>query len=180
MSLVLETHRLCLRLWQEQDFEAYAQICADPEVMRYLGGSTYSRLEAWRHFAYLVGHWHLRGYGHWAVIEKSSGQLIGRLGLQNPEGWPGFELGWTLAKEAWGKGYATEGAQRVLQYAFREMKRSQVISIIHPQKQRSIRVAQKLGEKYLSKTVLLGIEVLIYGIDRQTWQDLLREQDSPV
>ena len=57
----LETARLLLREWQEGDFDAYARLCADPEVMRYLGGHTFSVLEAWRHMAYLVGHWALRG-----------------------------------------------------------------------------------------------------------------------
>ena len=94
----LETARLILREWQEGDFDAYARLCADPEVMRYLGGRTFSVLEAWRHMAYLVGHWALRGFGHWAVEEKATGQFVGRLGFQEPQGWPGFEVGWTLAK----------------------------------------------------------------------------------
>lgn len=166
----LETERLILRMWREADFEAYARICADPEVMRYLGGKPYTRLEAWRHMAYLVGHWHLRGYGHWAVEEKASGQLIGRLGLQNPEGWPGFEIGWTLARESWGKGYATEGARRALEYAFTEMGRGHVISLIHPENRASIRVAERLGEKVEGKTEVLGIDVLIYGVSREAWR----------
>ncbi len=166
----LETERLILRMWREADFEAYAGICADPEVMRYLGGKPYTRLEAWRHMAYLVGHWHLRGYGHWAVEEKASGRLIGRLGLQNPEGWPGFEIGWTLARDSWGKGYATEGARRALEYAFTEMGRGHVISLIHPENRASIRVAERLGEKVEGKTEVLGIGVLIYGVSREAWR----------
>ena len=166
----LETERLILRMWREADFEAYARICADPEVMRYLGGKPYTRLEAWRHMAYLVGHWHLRGYGHWAVEEKASRRLIGRLGLQNPEGWPGFEIGWTLARESWGKGYATEGARRALEYAFTEMGRGHVISLIHPENRASIRVAERLGEKVEGKTEVLGIDVLIYGVSREAWR----------
>jgi RimJ/RimL family protein N-acetyltransferase len=107
----LETERLILRMWREEDFESYAHICADPQVMRHLNqGKPLTRLEAWRHMAFLVGHWHLRGYGHWAVEEKASGNLAGRIGFLNPEGWPGFEVGWTLGREYWGKGYATEGA----------------------------------------------------------------------
>jgi RimJ/RimL family protein N-acetyltransferase len=114
----LETARLILREWQEGDFDAYARLCVDPEVMRSLGGTTLSVLEAWRHMAYLVGHWALRGFGHWAVEEKATGQFVGRLGFQEPQGWPGFEVGWTLAKDRWGRGYATEGATTALEYAF--------------------------------------------------------------
>ena len=60
-EIQLETERLLLRMWREDDFETYAQMCADPDVMRYLGGKTFSRMEAWRHMAVMVGHWYLRG-----------------------------------------------------------------------------------------------------------------------
>ncbi|MEO6326042.1 MAG: GNAT family N-acetyltransferase, partial [Thermoanaerobaculia bacterium] len=106
----LQTERLHLRQFRLEDFEAYASLCADPEVMQHLGG-TLSRHDAWRHMATLLGHWQLLGYGHWAAIERSTNTLVGRVGFLNPEGWPGFELGWTLARGAWGKGYATEGAR---------------------------------------------------------------------
>ena len=170
-EVTLETERLLLRMWREEsDFEAYARICADPEVMRYLGGKPFSRLEAWRHMAGVIGHWQLRGYGHWAVEEKASGQFIGRLGLQYPEGWPGFEIGWTLRRESWGKGYATEGARKALAYAFTELDREHVISLIHRDNAASIKVAERLGEKVEGQTEVLGIDVLIYGINREAWR----------
>jgi RimJ/RimL family protein N-acetyltransferase len=166
----LETDRLLLRMWRNEDFEAYAKMCADPDVMRYLGGKTFNRLEAWRHMALLVGHWHLLGFGHWAVEEKATGEFVGRIGFLNPEGWPGFEIGWILGREFWGKGYATEGARRALSYAFNELDKAHVISLIHPDNKGSIRVAERLGEKPEGKTELLGTEVLIYGIDRPASQ----------
>jgi RimJ/RimL family protein N-acetyltransferase len=165
----LETERLTLRMWREDDFEEYARICADAEVMRYLGGKPFTRLEAWRHMAFLVGHWQLLGYGHWAVEEKESGRLIGRMGFLNPAGWPGFEVGWTLARECWGRGYASEGARKMLSYAFTEMDREHVISLIHRENKGSIKVAEKMGEKLEGQTEVLGIPVLIYGISRDAW-----------
>ena len=108
----------------------------------------------------------MRGYGHWAVEEKTSGQFIGRIGFLNPDGWPGFEIGWTLGREHWGKGYATEGARRALQYAFEDLDQSHVISLIHPENQGSIRVAERLGERPEGKTEIMSFEVLVYGIDR--------------
>lgn len=162
----LETERLILRMWRNEDFEAFAAMCADPEVMRYLGGNTMTRLEAWRHMGFMVGHWMLRGYGHFAVEEKSSGRFIGRIGFLNPEGWPGFEIGWTLARECWGRGYAIEGARRALEYGFVELDQPHVISIIHPDNRASISVAERLGEKLEGETELMGIRVQIYGIDR--------------
>src|SRR5262245_30514928 len=128
----LETDRLILRWFRESDFEEYAQMCADPEVMRFLGGSPWTPMEAWRHMASVMGHWYFRGHGAWVVEEKESGHLVGRIGLIHPVGWPGFELGWTLARQSWGRGYATEGARRALDYAFNEMDRDHVISCIAP------------------------------------------------
>jgi RimJ/RimL family protein N-acetyltransferase len=117
----------------------------------------------------MIGHWHFRGYGIWAVEEKATGQFVGRIGLHYPETWPGFELGWTLARQAQGKGYATEAARRSLEYAFVDLDRDHVISLIHPENVASIRVAERIGETLEGRTELLGNEVLVYGIDRDAW-----------
>src|SRR5215510_420424 len=76
----------------------------------------------------------------------ATGVLVGRVGLFNPDGWPGLECIWALARGAWGKGYATEGARRALQYAFAELGQARVISLIRPDNTASIRVAERLGE----------------------------------
>ena len=162
----IETERLTLRMFREADFEEYFLICSDPEVMRFLGGKPFNRMETWRHMACILGHWQLRGYGHWAVEEKATGKLVGRIGFMNPEGWPGFELGWTLGRAFWGRGYATEGARRALEYGFNELDHKHIISLIHPENKNSIHVAERLGEQVEGKTELLGHDVLIYGIDR--------------
>jgi RimJ/RimL family protein N-acetyltransferase len=171
-QIQLETPRLLLRQWREDDFEPYAAICADEDVMRFLmsGGKSFSRLEAWRHMAFMIGHWQLLGYGHFAVEEKATRRFIGRIGFLNPEGWPEFEIGWTLGKEFWGRGYATEGARYALEYAFDELDKDHVISLIHPENQASIRVAERLGEKPEGKTEILGIPVTIYGIHRADYE----------
>jgi RimJ/RimL family protein N-acetyltransferase len=163
--ITLETERLRLRMFRDDDLDAYARIVADPEVMRYLGdGQPLDRVGAWRQMAWILGHWSLRGYGLWAVEERTTGALVGRIGFINPEGWPGFELGWALGREHWGKGYATEGARRALAYAFDELGRDRVISLIYPDNTASIRVAERLGEKLQGRTPLYGHDVLIYGI----------------
>jgi RimJ/RimL family protein N-acetyltransferase len=165
-EITLETERLLLRWLREDDFGQYAKMCRDPEVMRFLGGQPLTDLEVWRQMAYFMGHWHFRGYGIWAVEEKSTGNLVGRIGFLNPIGWPAFELGWTLGRDSWGKGYATEGARRALTYAFTDLGRDHVISLIAPANVASARVAERLGEKVEGKTELFGDEVLIYGIGR--------------
>jgi len=166
--ITLETDRLKLRGWRNEDFDEYAELCADAEVMRFIGGQPVDRLEAWRQFAFHVGHWELRGYGHWVVEEKSTGRLVGRVGFLNPVGWPAFEIGWTLKREFWGKGYASEAARRALQYGFNELDKPHIISLIHPDNKASIHVAERLGETVEGKTELFGHDVLIYGIDRPT------------
>src|SRR2546423_2357249 len=165
----LETERLLLRWFRETDFPQYLAMSTDPEVMKFLGGKPQTEIEAWKSMAAFMGHWYFRGYGVWAVEEKSSGKLIGRIGLMNPAGWPGFELGWTLARESWGKGYATQGARRALECAFTEMGRDHVISCIAPANVASTKVAERLGERVEGKTELMGNEVLIYGISREEW-----------
>jgi RimJ/RimL family protein N-acetyltransferase len=167
----IDTERLILRMFRDADLDDYSEICADPEVMRYLGeGRPLSRAEAWRQMAMIVGHWELRGYGIWAVEERESGRVVGRVGFFNPEGWPGFELGWVLGREHWGRGYATEGARAALGKAFDEWGRGQIISVIQPGNRASIRVAEKLGERLLRQGELFGKEVLIYGMTREAWR----------
>ena len=164
---ILETTRLILRMFRESDIDAYAEMCADSEVMRYIGnGKPLSRAEAWRNMAMMLGHWELRGYGLWAVEERASGAMIGRVGCWNPEGWPGFELGWMLRRTYWGHGFATEAARVALDYAFEELNQLHVISVIQPANQASIRVAERLGERYEGTSEVVGVKVFIYGIHR--------------
>jgi RimJ/RimL family protein N-acetyltransferase len=168
-EVTLETDRLLLRWFRDTDFDRYLEMSSDPEVMRFLGGKPQTEIEAWKSMAAFMGHWYFRGYGVWAVEEKASGNLIGRIGFMNPAGWPGFELGWTLGRNSWGKGYATEGAGRALEYAFTEMNREHLISCIAPDNINSIKVAERLGETVEGQTELLGKQVLIYGISRDRW-----------
>lgn len=159
----LETDRLLLRPFRDADHAAYAAMCADAEVMRYIGtGVALSAPDAWRSMAGILGHWALRGYGMFAVEVKSTGELAGRVGFLDPPGWPGFELGWLLAREHWGKGYACEAARTCLDHAFRALGRDRVISLIRPGNARSIRVAERLGERLAGEVELLGSKALVY------------------
>ena len=166
----LRTGRLVLRMFREEDLDEYAALAADPEVTRHLGdGSTLSRADAWRQMAMILGHWQLRGYGMWAAEEAATGRLAGRIGFFNPEGWPGFELGWVLAREFWGRGYATEGARAALEYGFTEMGRERVISLIRPANTPSVRVAERIGERLDGSVDLMGKEALVYAVTRDEW-----------
>ncbi len=160
----LETDRLVLRMFGNDDLDAYYAICSDVEVMEFIGqGKGMSRLDTWRQIAVMLGHWQLRGYGSWVIEEKQSGKLVGRVGFINPEGWPGLEIGWALSRSWWGFGYATEAARAALQYGFHTFGFSRVISLIHPENTRSIRVSERLGGVEDGETELLGMRVLIYA-----------------
>lgn len=165
MIPVLETERLVLRGWREGDIEVEAAVSADPEVMRYLGG-VIGREEAWRRMTLHAGHWLIRGYGNWAVEQRDSGALIGRVGLWRPEGWPGLEVGWRLVRSAWGSGYATEAARAAMEWAWANLEAEQLISLIHPENAGSMRVAGRLGMRRLREQDVLGQRAVIFGIDR--------------
>jgi len=167
MPIELETERLRLVKFREDHWEPYAAMCANPEVMRHLGaGATLSRDETWRAIAGMLGHWQLRGHGMWALESKATGELVGRAGFIEPAGWPGFELGWVLGREHWGKGFAREAAKEALRYAFDVMERDRVISLIRPRNAASIRVAEAIGEKRVGEVELLGAKALVYEIRR--------------
>jgi RimJ/RimL family protein N-acetyltransferase len=170
----LETERLILREWRADDFDAFAGMMADPKVMQFLAGDgkPLSRFVAWRAFTDMVGHWTLRGFGMFAVVEKASAILVGRVGPWEPEGWPEFEIGWTLRSEYWGRGYATEAGMRCADYAFTELGRHHFISLISPGNARSISVAERLGERLEGEVTLPHIPdepVLQYGLHVSDW-----------
>lgn len=146
---MLTTDRLTLRTWNSEDFEPFAEMMGDSRVMQFIAGDgkPLSRFGAWTAFAAMIGHWTLRGFGMFAVVERGTGTVVGRVGPFQPETWPEFEIGWTLRSEYWGKGYAVEAARRCIEHAFTELDRRHVVSLILPDNLQSIRVAERLGER---------------------------------
>lgn len=136
-----------------------------PEMVRVWGETT--RGEAWRHMAMHIGHWDLRGFGRWAVILKSSGECIGRVGLWFPEGWPGVELGWMITPAHQGRGYATEAAREGLNHGFDALQLDRIISLISVDNARSIRVAEKLGGVLEDRIEFHG-DTLVYAFRTPT------------
>jgi RimJ/RimL family protein N-acetyltransferase len=163
----LTTDRLVLRAFRNEDFEAYAQMMADPRVTQYLGdGQPMSRADAWRQMAMILGHWTLRGFGLWAVENRETGELLGRIGCHQPEGFPAFEIGYVLAAPAWGKGYAREGVAAALQFARDTLGRDEITSIIRPANAPSIRVACALGAVAGETVEFIGAPSVIYRYPR--------------
>jgi RimJ/RimL family protein N-acetyltransferase len=163
--------RLRLRPFRDEDLDPYAAMCADPEVMRYVGErSVLTREDAWRQLAMLTGHWQLRGFGMWAVEEHATGVFVGRVGLHYPEGWPDRELAWALARPFWGRGYAAEAARAALGEAFGHLGWSRVISLIDPENTRSVRLAERLGERLTGEATVRGHRVDVYALEHSAWR----------
>jgi ribosomal-protein-alanine N-acetyltransferase len=161
---VLETDRLIMRPLTGDDFDDYAAMMADPQVAEGLADrSVTSPTEAWRSLAVFIGHREIRGFSHWALVEKATGRFVGRAGPWQPHGLPGLGVGWCLAREHWGKGYATEAARASLNYCMRELCAQEVISLILPGNSRSIAVAKRIGHRHLRDTQYRGRTVHVFG-----------------
>lgn len=169
----LETARLILRPPQREDYEPWLAFGADEEVMRHLGGVMPPAL-VWRSICTMAGGWVIDGFSMFSVIEKATGRWIGRMGPWRPEGWPGTEVGWSLVKDAWGKGYATEGATVCIDWAFDHLGWTDVIHSIDLDNTASQQLAQRLGSRNRGRGQLPApfedVEIDIWGQTREEWR----------
>ena len=147
--------------WRNADLEAFAALNADPRVMEFFP-KPLSREESDAVAARIRFHFERHGYGLWAVEERATGEFLGRIGCLNPEGFPAFEIAYTLAPWAWGKGYAREGAAAALRYARETLGRTEITSIIRPANAASIRVALSLGAVASESVEFFGAPSVIY------------------
>jgi RimJ/RimL family protein N-acetyltransferase len=171
--VIVETPRLLLRPFEASDAQPMLEIHEDPEVARYLVGGpapvTITGLTvAWRNVAMMIGHWHLRGYGAWAVEERATREVVGRVGLWHPEGSPEIELGWVIRRSRWGRGFATEAADAALRWSWRNVPTNRIVSYIQPDNIPSIRVAEKIGQRLEHDELILGIQMHLYSSTRPT------------
>ena len=169
----VETRRLRLRVPELADAPALMTIIWDPEVVEKRqvtlleppGGLDLAR----KNTGDMIRHWQVRGYGHWCVVEKSTGQVIGCVGVYHPERpWPGVDIGWVFHRSRWGHGFATEAATAALQWIWTNTRIDRVVSLIGPDDVRSQRIAVKIGERFERADVdpVHGGPVHIYGINR--------------
>ena len=140
---VLETPRLRLRAPVLADFAHHAAFHAS-DRSRFEGGPR-DRLAAWRYWAADAALWMPRGYGPFGVEDRETGEYLGEVGIFQPEGYPGPELGWFVTSAAEGRGIAFEAAQAVMGWLRTRLGWDEVISIIHPENARSIALGLRLG-----------------------------------
>jgi RimJ/RimL family protein N-acetyltransferase len=168
----VETQRLLLRGWRDEDLEPYARMCADPEVMRFIGdGSILTREGSEGQISRFLRHWDERGFGLWALEEKGGGAFVGFAGLAHQEDWVEgehkTEVGWRLDRSFWGRGLATEAARASVAHGFETLGLERIISIIQPENYASRKVAEKAGLSPRGETLWRGTLVVWYAIDRR-------------
>ncbi|MDQ3855497.1 MAG: GNAT family N-acetyltransferase [Chloroflexota bacterium] len=170
----VETARLRLRRWEAGDADAYARICADPEVMRYVSGRPLTLEECRAQIDRFLRHWEERGFGPWAVERRETGAFIGRIGLLYQEEWTGsedkVEVGWLLDRRVWGQGLATESAAASLYHGFVDLRLPRIISIALPANAASLQVMKMLGLARQGEWRYKGRDVVWYSLDRATWE----------
>lgn len=148
-AIVCQTSRLLLRNFTMDDLASLDAMHSDPEVARFIGGvktleQTRQRLKVW------LEEYQRYGFSKWAVVLRSSGELIGRCGLalEQVDTSAEWELGWTFARAHWGNGYATEAAKAAMEHSFNVLDLKRLISLIRPGNDSSVRVAERIGMTY--------------------------------
>jgi RimJ/RimL family protein N-acetyltransferase len=158
----IETDRTILRAHRLDDFDAYAEMWADPVITRFIGGRARTREETWIRLLRYTGMWPLIGYGFWAIEEKATGRLIGEAGFHDLkrdlvpsiDGTP--EAGWALIPSTHGKGVATEVVGGIHEWAKGRSGFDRTVCIIDPENGASLAVARKLGYCEVARTTYHG------------------------
>jgi RimJ/RimL family protein N-acetyltransferase len=158
----LETVRLRLRHWRESDVDPLLAFYRDPRSAAIYDSADATRSDVWRRMALAIGHWHLRGFGPWVLEDKATNRIAGLSGLWFPDGWDDIEVGYGIAPEFRGQGYATEVVRQVRDFGYRKKGLSRLVSYIDPENKASIRVAEKLGAVPDGEFLLRGKVLTVY------------------
>lgn len=150
MTVVMETERLILRhIDIEKDLDAWTEMMSDEETVKFIGGQILCRAGSWRQMASMIGHQQVRGYGFYTVIEKTTGDFVGRIGPWNPDGWPEPEVGWTVHPAKTRQGFAKEAGAACVDYVFNTLGWDRIIHVIAEENIGSIKTAEAIGSERL-------------------------------
>jgi ribosomal-protein-alanine N-acetyltransferase len=164
----IETLHLLLRAWTPEDADAWLRILHEDGILRYFPNQTPpSREKADAYIAHHRVHWEKHGYGHWAVVMCSDGQVVGWNGLEYLPELDETEVAYLLSKRVQGRGYATEAARAAVQFGFETAGLSKIIGLVHPENIGSVRVLEKCGLSFVDRIALWGLEMSRYQIQRE-------------
>lgn len=170
---ILQTSRLILRPPTMSDFPQWVEMMADAEAARFLGGVQPAEITG-RVFMTMAGAWSLTGIGMFSVVNRETGDWLGRIGPGRPLGWPGNEIVWALHPESQGRGIALEAVGAAMNYAFEVLDWSHVIHCIAPGNKPSQRLGERLGSARLGPARLPppGHEDVVegWGQSRAEWR----------
>ena len=167
MIPTLTTKRLNLRAPTRHDFDDIYRLGTDPEVMRYISyGKVQTRREARKDLATRI-RMSTGKTGYWITENAETGAFLGWLALKKLGQTQDFEIGFRLLKSAWGKGYATEGSRRLLDYAFWDLELPKVLAVAMPENKASRRVLEKLGLNYLGMGEYYDTHCVLYSIKKE-------------
>ena len=172
--MVIETERLRLRRVAVDDLDELVGIHADPDITRFMGPFDRAKAMDWLHR--VDANWQEHGYGRVAITDRASGRLLGRTGLMCLPQFGETELGWTLRRDVWRCGYATEAARACVDWAFRDFEIGYLTSLIESGNERSIRVANRLGMTPLRNEAYHDRRMIVYTVARDTWLTLPANQ----
>jgi RimJ/RimL family protein N-acetyltransferase len=159
----LETKRLILRMFRDdKDWQELHKYYSDEDCTKYTTGRLLTESESWRAVASMIGHWHLRGYGPYAIEAKSSGKILGLVGLWYPNDWPEPEIKWGLIRQYWGQGFASEAARSVQKMASKYIPEISPISLIHSKNDMSINLAIAMKAEFEKVVEFRGDNWCVY------------------
>jgi RimJ/RimL family protein N-acetyltransferase len=168
---ILETPRLRLVPITDDHLDGLHAMNSEPEVMRYLTGRPETREETQAMIGRVKARWAEWGFSWFSLFDKASGDLVGAAGVQylgldsaNPH-----EIGWRLRRDSWGKGLASEAAQRIAAFTFEDLQAPLMCSVCHPENKPSARVMERLGMRYTGQETWYDMTTSRYDITRSEW-----------
>jgi ribosomal-protein-alanine N-acetyltransferase len=165
--VVIETHRLLLREWVDADAALTAAVYDDPALTKFVGdGTPRGPAERAAEIARCRRSYRERGFGLWAVIEKTGGNIIGHCGLQDLDGGEEVALGYALGTSWRGRGLAVEAARAAIEYGFSVLRLERIVAVTQPVNAESLKVMGKLGMKFVEDSFHYGKKVVVYEIKR--------------
>lgn len=168
---IIETERLILRTYAQQDLETVYLMVSDPEIRRFFPeGPDIKREDVLASLPRRLGFWRDNGFGQFGVFEKAGGKMAGYCGLKYLDNTPEVEIYYGFFRESWGKGYATESATAVLRFGFQETPLERIVGVTHTENYASQKVLEKIGLKREKLSFSYGMEVIYFSLEKENYK----------